>query len=267
MTSSCPELEFGEVLAIARQYGYEGVELRVSNDHRHGIEFTTGARERAEAKKKAADAGIALCCVATSCRFSDPATVAEAVKDTRLAIDLASDLGAPCVRIFGGVISGGLSREAAVTQVVQSLNELKDHASASRVRLCIETHDDWCDPVHLVRVLRQVDHPAVGVTWDLMHPMMTADKTIDEAFEALQPWIFHVHFHDGFWEDDKKSKRIMAPIGQGVIDHRRAMELLQGIGYQGFLSGEWIRWRPHAEHLPQELLSLKKLEAETTGRN
>ena len=264
MTSSCPELEFGEVLAIARQYGYDGVEIRVSNDHRHGLEFSLDAQGRAKAKRQAAEAGIALCCVATSCRFADPATLQDAVRDTHLAIDLASDLGSPCVRIFGGIIGGGLSREAAIRQVVQSMDELKGHAESGGVRLCLETHDDWCDPAHLASVLRQVDHPAVGVNWDLMHPVMTAGKTIEEAFDTLRPWIYHVHFHDGYWEDpETKAKRVMAPIGQGVIDHHRALELLSSINYQGFISGEWIRWKPHADHLPQELALLKSLEPAT----
>lgn len=262
MTSSCPERDFSGVLSIARQYGYDGVELRVSNDHRHGVEFAASAAEREEAKRKAAEAGIALCCVATSCRFADPATVDAAVRDAHLAIDLAGDLGSPRVRIFGGAIGGGLSRDEAVALVVRAMNDLKAHAQERSVTLCVETHDDWCDPAHLVRVMEEVDHPAVRINWDLMHPVMTADKTMDEAFEAVKPWLEHVHFHDGYWEGEGKAKRVMAQIGEGVIDHRRALWLLRSIDYPGFLSGEWIRWRPHGEHLPQELQTLKALEAE-----
>lgn len=254
-------MTFDQVLGIACEYGYDGVELRISNDHRHGVELANTPRERAGAKRKAEQAGIALCGVATSCRFSDPATVAQAVKDTHSAIDLAADIGAPCVRIFGGVIGGGLSREEATDQVVASLNELKSHAESRGVKLGMETHDDWCDPAHVAQVIRRVDHPAVGIVWDLMHPVMTADKTIDETFHALKPWIFHVHFHDGYWGDARKTNRIMASVGSGVIDHRRALELLHSIKYQEFISGEWIRWKPHADHLPQELRALKSLEA------
>lgn len=265
MTSSCPELDFPGVLAIARRYGYNGVELRVSNNHKHGVELTSLPAEREAAKQKANEAGIALCCVATSCRFANPETAGEAMKEAHLAIDLAGDLGSPYVRVFGGAIGDGLTRDQAVAQMVRSMNDLKAHAGDRRVGLCLETHDDWCDPIHLVRVVREVDHPAVRINWDLMHPVMTADKTMDEAFEVVKDYLVHVHFHDGTWEGGTKHKRIMTPIGEGVIDHRRALELLRSIDYQGFLSGEWIRWRPHEEHLPQELKTLKSYEVDAAG--
>lgn len=265
MTSSCPELAFPEVLGIAKAYGYDGVELRIANNHAHGIEPDLPAPDRAKARELAARKGIALCCVATSCRFADPAIADAAIADAHRAIDLARDLGAPNVRVFGGGIGEGLSREEGTREVVRAINALKDHAQETGVTLCLETHDSWCNPGLIVPIIEQVNHPALAVTWDLMHPVMTADLTMDEAFGFIRPWIRHVHFHDGYWEGEGKHKRVMAPVGDGVIDHRRALELLASIGYDGFLSGEWIRWRPHAEHLPQELRAMKTLEAELTS--
>jgi sugar phosphate isomerase/epimerase len=54
----------------------------------------------------------------------------------------------------------------------------------------------------------------------------------------------------------------LVPIGQGSIDHRKALELLKSIDYQGFLSGEWIAWEPYEIHLPRELATLKGYERE-----
>lgn len=50
----------------------------------------------------------------------------------------------------------------------------------------------------------------------------------------------------------------MTPIGTGIIDHRLAIDKLVAAGYPGYLSGEWIRWTPAEEHLPQELNTLKQ---------
>ena len=57
----------------------------------------------------------------------------------------------------------------------------------------------------------------------------------------------------------------MLPIGEGAIDHRRALELLTEFGYQGYISGEWIRWEPWEVHLPRELATLKTYEKEAAG--
>ena len=257
MTYSCPDLGFRGVLETARQYGYDGVEPRISSRQQHGVERDIDAAARREARDMAEQVGVAICCIATSCRFSDPETVESAVADAHKALDLAADLGAPTIRVFAGVIAEGLSRDDAVAQVVNSMNQLKDHAVERNVIIAIETHDDWCDPANVARVINGVNHPAIRVNWDLMHPVFTAGKTIDESFDVVKPWISHVHFHDCARVNNE---RVLVPAGEGIVDHRRAMELLKSIKYEGFISGEWIRWRPAEDHLPQELATLKRYE-------
>ncbi len=68
MSFSCPELSFREILGLARDLGYAGVEPRAASDHKHGVEAQASADERARIKEMAADSGIAICCLATSCR-------------------------------------------------------------------------------------------------------------------------------------------------------------------------------------------------------
>jgi sugar phosphate isomerase/epimerase len=131
------------------------------------------------------------------------------------------------------------------------------------VTLCVETHDDWCDPAHVADVMRRVDHPAVGVNWDIMHPVRVGAATMAGAFAILRDWIRHVHIHDG-----TGSGITFIPIGTGCIDHRRALECLDSIGYCGHLSGEWINWEPYDIHLPRELATMKHYEELVAlGRN
>lgn len=259
MTFSCPDLDFDAVLQTAVRYGYDGIEPRLSSGHAHGIEFDMGADARSRVREQAHAAGVAICCIATSCRFADPSTAAEAIADAHRAIDLAGDLDAPCIRVFGGAIPEGLTREAAVAQVAGALDALKTHAAERQVRVCMETHDHWCDPADVVAVMQAVNHPAVRVNWDIMHPVLTSGWSIDAAYDALRPWIAHAHVHDGRRDNDK---RTLAPIGTGMVDHRRAIARLLADGYKGYLSGEWIRWKPADAHLPQELKTLKSLERE-----
>jgi hypothetical protein len=37
-------------------------------------------------------------------------------------------------------------------------------------------------------------------------------------------------------------------------------------GYEGFLSGEWIRWEPYDQHLPREIETMRRYESETAER-
>lgn len=258
MTFSTPELTLAEVLETARRLGYDGIEPRMDSGHAHGVELGATAAERAEIAKQAADAGIPLACLATSLRYADPAAAASAVEQTHARIDLASDIGAPTMRVFGGQLAKGLVREQAIDLVSDCLAKVADHAAERDVTVCMETHDDWCDPAHVAAVLSRVDHPAVACNWDIMHPVRNDLATIDESFEALKPWIRHLHVHDGTGDRIE-----LTPIGEGIIDHRRAVELLMGTGYEGYLSGEWINWDDAWEvHLPRELATLRRYEQE-----
>ena len=259
MSFSTPQLSFDQMLSLAQALGYDAIEPRAGSNHAHGIELEAGPTQRAEFKAKAADSGITLCCLAVSCRYADPATVQDQVAQTRQYIDLAADIGAARLRVFGGKLADGLSREAATEQVAQALASVADQAAERGVIVCMETHDDWCDPNHVVGVIKQVDHPAVAVNWDVMHPVRRAGMSMDQAFEILRPYIKYVHFHDGGPGD---GQIVYLPMGEGVYDHKRVLALLQADGYDGYLSGEWIGWEPHEVHLPRELARMKQYEAE-----
>ena len=82
--------------------------------------------------------------------------------------------------------------------------------------------------------------------------------SIDEAFAAIGPFARHCHFHDGKPKDEGGG---LCPIGEGYVDHRRAVELLADSGFEGHLSGEWINWEPWEAHLPRELATMRGYEA------
>jgi len=263
MSFSCPQLSLAEMLALAKRLGYEGIEPRLSTNHQHGIEPHIDTPKRRELRRKVAESGVPLACIATSCRYADPADAERQIEETRRCIDLAGDLGVPRIRVFGGRIAKGLSREDAITLVADSLLALADQAKERGVIVCMETHDDWCHPDHVAQVMRRVNHSYIAVNWDIMHPILTGKVTMDYAFQTLKPWIRHVHFHDG---KQLENKLQLTPIGTGDIDHRRALELLIAAGYKDYLSGEWIDWEPYETHLPRELATMKRYEEEIKAR-
>jgi len=257
MTFSTPELTFSEVMETARKFGYDGVEPRIDSGHKHGIERDSSPETRKNIRQLAKDAGIAISCIATSCKYADPAISSEQVDITRQAIDLAADVGCSRLRVFGGQFPETVSREQAKQQLSKSLLAIADHAAERGVIVCVETHDAWCNPNDLADVIQRVDSPSIAVNWDIMHPVRAGGATMDQAFEALKPWIKHVHFHDGNTVDGKNQ---LCPIGEGIIDHKRAVELLQEMGYEDHLSGEWIKWEPYDVHLPRELATIRSYE-------
>ena len=258
MTFSCPELSLQEALDLAKRHGYDGLEPRTDGKQKHGVEVSADKAQRAEIRKMAEASGIALCCVAASIKYSDPLETASRVEQTRAYIDLASDVGSPCLRVFGGPIPSGMPRAQSADAIVEALKHISDHAWKKQVTVCVETHDDWCDPEDLADVLRRVNHPAVACNWDIMHPVRVANTSMVAAGTILRNYIKHVHIHDcvnngiyiGFTH-----------IGEGVIDHKAAVEVLQSLNYDGYLSSEWIKWKPCEEYLARDLTTMKSYEA------
>ncbi len=253
MSFSTPTLSFEQMLDVAIAYGYDGVEPRLDSNHAHGVEVGATQNERRQIRDLSQRKGVDIACIATSIRYSDPEQTQEMIKQTHERIDLAGDVGAPVIRVFGGRIPEGLTRDQAIDLVADSLREVADHAAERGVVVCLETHDDWCDPAHVAAVLTRVNHSAIAANWDVMHPVKRAGVSIDSAFYTLRTWIKHLHIHDG-------NQAGLVPIGQGDIDHRRVVELLKSIDYRGFLSGEWINWEPPEVHLPRELATIKSYE-------
>lgn len=258
MSFSTPELGLGEMLDVAREYGYDGIEPRLDAEHAHGIEVDATPEQRTAFKQQAAGAGIVIACLATSITFADPEKSGEMIRQTHERIDLAGDVGAHVIRIFGGKIPDGIARRHAVDIVAEALRSVADHAARRDVIVCLETHDDWCNPAHVAAVMRQTLHPAIGANWDVMHPVRAGDATMDQAFRALARWIRHVHVHDGTPGEGLP----FLPIGEGGYDHRTVISRLAAFQFDGFISGEWIGWEPHEVHLPRELATLKRYEEE-----
>jgi sugar phosphate isomerase/epimerase len=256
MSFSCTHLTLVELLAEAARHGYDAVEPRIDQNHKHGIELETTAEQRRIIKQTIEESGITLACMATSYHYANPETVQENITNTKRAIELAGQIGAPRVRVFGGELPEGFSRQSAIDLLVDSLGGMVDLAAGHGVTLCVETHDNWCNPHHVAEVMTRVNHPNIAVTWDIMHPFKQENFPIKVAFEILRPWVKHVHIHDSL-------NREWLPIGEGEINHREAVSVLLSHNYDGYLSGEWINWKePYSVYLPRELKTMKHYETE-----
>lgn len=260
MSFSTPRASLAEMLDMAKRYGYDGIEPRIESGHLHGVEPDLPAQARSDIRKQVADSSIEMCCIATSCQYANPARTEIEIDLTHRCIDLAADLGVARIRVFGGRIPQDHTRSAAISLLADSFSQIGPYAAERNVKVCIETHDDWCDPHHVADVMSRVNNPAIRVNWDIMHPVRQGGMTIDAAYAILAPWISHVHFHDGLLRQDVT---VLKPVGEGEIDHRRAVELLQANNYSGYLSGEWIDWQPPEIHLPRELATLRSYEGNT----
>jgi sugar phosphate isomerase/epimerase len=260
MTFVAPDWSLEQHLTAAIRYGYDGIEPRCAVGHQHGIELTATKPQRKALRAQCADCGVALPALATWMRynFPDPAQVAEMVEETKKYLQLAADLGAPNLRVFGGPPPDeGVSHEEGARRVAEGLAQCVETAAACGVNLCLETHDFFCRAEHAALVVNAVNHPRLGFNWDLVHTARMGE-TPEESWAHLAGRVYHCHVHDYTWTPDQPDELQPALMGQGLVPHAEDIRLLKAAGYEGALSGEWIGDFPAEEILPQAAGELRR---------
>ncbi len=170
-----------KVIDEAARIGFDGVEIL----HRQMAEESTVYMNGL--KRRAFDAGLALVMLSIHQDFvdPDPEKRREAVEHTRKCLDLAHQLGIPCIRLNSGrwgtirsfdelmKVKGieppleGHTDDDAFAWCIESIEQCLPHCEKTGVMMALENH--WgltTDPANVLRIHRAVDSPWLGVNLD-----------------------------------------------------------------------------------------------------
>jgi sugar phosphate isomerase/epimerase len=230
MTFLYPQLSSDAVMAKAKQFGYDGIEWRAEAGHKHGVELDAPAGVVKGIRARVADAGLLTSCLATSVKFCSPDKAERDANLERLYayVDLAAEIGAPCIRFFGDPIpnTGRGARAESYAQQSPYMALAAARAAKSGVRLCLETHSVF-RAFDAGEVLFRAGYPsALWINWHLEHCINNGED-VDEAYRHVKGRVTHAHF-----SMTRAGERDMTPYVA------REMELLHAEGFQGFFSVE-----------------------------
>jgi sugar phosphate isomerase/epimerase len=250
-TLGCPKWEWKKILDFAADHGFAGIELR-------GIEgnldlpsnpiFAADRIEQTKSEIRAHNLKIANLGSSAQLYMDDPAKRAKQLEDARRFIDLASTLGSPYVRVFGGKSDSdkSLAPDAETkARVAAGLRELGQYAGPKNVTVIIESHDHFTASSTLKDVLTQAGSDHIGLLWDAHHTFATSNEDPEFTVKQLGPWIRHTHLKDstGSGED-----RHYVLTGRGNVPIQKQIEALRAIDYKGFYCFEWEKlWHPDIE--------------------
>ena len=232
-TFACPNWSLREIIRMAAKHRYQGIELRIDAGHAHGVEVWSSVVERKKFREHIEKADLSVACIATSLQF-----LVEGIGEQALdRIKLASEVGAPGIRVFFGELPEGMmSMDEAMDRVVRQLRDVCEAARMYETEIWLETHDTISRGADAAAVVRAVDRPSIGVCYNNLHPIRRGEP-LDATIAHLAPMIRHVHLHDGLSIPDKV---IITPVGNGEMPMDDTMLALINSGYTGFLSGEWF---------------------------
>lgn len=250
-TLGCPKWEWKKILSFASQHGFAAIELRGIEGNLDLPSNPIFAPNRIEVTNQEISANkLKIACVSSSANLyiDDPAKRARQLEDARRFIDLASSLGAPYVRVFGGKADSDknpVPDAETKSRVASGLRELGQYGGPKNVTVIIESHDHFTSSATLKDVMRQADSEHVGLLWDAHHTFATSNEEPEATVKELGQWIRHTHLKDstGTGEDRK-----YVLTGRGNVPIERQIKALESIGYKGFYCFEWEKlWHPDIE--------------------
>lgn len=201
----------------------------------------------AQTKKEIHDSKLRIACVSSSANLymEDSEKRAKELGDARRFIDLASVLGAPYVRVFGGKAESDKSPvpdDATKARVAAGLRELGEYSGPKSVTVIIESHDHFTSSATLKDVLTAANSEHVGLLWDAHHTFATSNEDPEFTVKQVGPWIRHTHLKDSV---GKGEDRKYVLTGTGNVPIEGQIKALQSIGYKGFYCFEWEKvWHP-----------------------
>jgi sugar phosphate isomerase/epimerase len=247
-TLGCPAWDWPRILDFAHQHGFSAIELRGLQGNLDLPSHAIFAADRIEqTKKEIRDHKLRIACVSSSANLymEDADKRAKELSDARRFIDLASTLGAPYVRVFGGKAQSDnapVPDDPTKARVAAGLRELGQYAGPKSVTVIIESHDHFTSSATLKDVLKAADSEHVGLLWDAHHTFAASNEDPELTVKQLGPWIRHTHLKDSV---GKGEDRKYVLTGTGNVPIERQIKALQSIGYKGFYCFEWEKvWHP-----------------------
>jgi len=176
----------------------------------------------------------------------------------RRGCDLAKRFGAPLVRVFSfrrsGMIGmgnpsprepgGGSLPEEMLPKIVAGLRQAADIAGEAGVVLIVENvRSCWGNSCrNTARILEAAEHLALKAVWDPGNDYVSGGNPYPDGYEAIRPWLAHVHVKNAAVADAETGLTRWERIGAGDLDYRPMLSRLKTDKYEGAVVLE-THWR------------------------
>jgi len=185
-----------EIIERCQRTGFEGVELRTT--HKHGVEPTLSAEERAAVRRKFEGSKVTLWGLGTTCEYHSPdqAEVRRQVDLTKQFVDLAADVGAIGVKVRPNGLPKEVPVEQTLKQIGNALKECGDYAAAKKQEIWLEVHGGGTSLLPNMRtIMETANHPWVFVCWN-SNGSDVKDGSVKESLELVKQWVREVHLRE-----------------------------------------------------------------------
>jgi sugar phosphate isomerase/epimerase len=215
--------DIATILTNCSKTGFQGVELRTT--HKHGVEVSLNATERADVKRRFADSPVELYSLGSAFDYHtpDPTRLRADIEATKRYLQLAHDVGASGIKVRPNGLPKEVPEERTLEQIGRSLRELGETAANLGLQVRLEVHGTATSSLPRIRRIMDVaSHRSVGVCWNSNQSDLDG-AGFDANFDLVRDRIIEVHLRDLFLAE---------------YPFRRLFTRLTEIGYSGYTLAE-----------------------------
>jgi sugar phosphate isomerase/epimerase len=274
-TVCMPEFTVDEAIEKLVEWGYEGVDWRVTNqepsaDGKPG--FWAGNRctitldevlgKAKEIGGRCRDAGLEVASIASYLKCDQ-------LPEVERVFEAANLMGTDRVRIGVPLCDGSVNYRRLFDRAVSEYAEVEKLARRHRLKALVETHMDTVVPSASAayRLVGGFDPAHVGVIYDPGNMVVEGFENARLGLELLGEYLAAVHVKNMRWEKGgigshgrQLWKSSTVELREGMVDWAEVVRTLKAVGYDGWMSMEDFSTARHsAEKLPDDLAYLKSL--------
>ncbi len=238
-TLACPNYSWQDIISMATDLGFDGVEVREIDANLKTSPFSPD--KIASTALEISKFKLEIPCLSTGCCLKFTEKSEENIAEIKTYIDVAASVGTKLIRVLADLepAPSGAVDDALISEEIK---KIVPYAEEKGVTLLIETNGVYSDTKRLNALLNMVESDAVAALWDTHHTVRYGGETPEETLQNLGAYIKHVHVKDSKMENDKVLYCLM---GEGDMPFGEIFDALRCINYEGFISLEWVkRWAP-----------------------
>ena len=242
-TVACPDWPLDRVVRVVADLGCQGLDLRTLGQGSTALACDPALTSPEKLRDMLGAAGLLPACVSTSLRFDAPINppiigriigdYEQAVRGAKWAIDLASRLHCPFVRVFAFEIPHGERYDSAVTRIVKRLVMVADHARNTGMRVVLENGGSFPRAADIAEIMDRVGSPLLGASYSMAVAHEAGeDPAIGANALGDRLWVARVKDHAG---------HRVVPLGRGDRPCEPFVRALAAMGSDAWIVYEWDR--------------------------
>ncbi len=243
-TIACPTWELAEIITTAKDLGFDGIEIRGIKNEMYAPNIAAfSANEIGNTMKTLENANIEISCVSSGACLALQENKDASLKEGKQYVNLARKIGAKFVRVMPTDKPYNEGGDIDTAREVYTF--LCRYGESMGVTPLMETNGIFCDTKALKEFLDSIPSSNKGALFDVNHPYRYNRESVTESVNNLGDYVKYVHFKDSATVGGEVQYRM---TGYGDYPIKQLLSALDTIGYDGYLTLEWVkRWHKNLD--------------------